>query len=279
MLATMPATAQELSLQLTNLTHGSHFTPLMVSAHTADQHIFSLGESASLSLQAMAEGGDISGLVSDLSAVNADIIENPAGGLTAPGQTLSFDMSTQDANTNLSLSAMILPSNDGFTGVDSLAIPTQPGTYTYYLNAYDAGTEANDEIVNSAGAPGETLEFTLTDNLNLFRHLSLAGMLVNTNDGFSGLNGIELRQLSAGHSSVYYSRAYDAGTEFNSELAGTIPGPADAGEGFNSERDDVTAVVTLHSGVVTADDNFANSTLSQAEKFDNPTLRIVITAL
>ena len=33
--------------------------------------------------------------------------------------------------------------------MDSIEIPTEPGTYTYYLNAYDAGTELNDEL-NSA---------------------------------------------------------------------------------------------------------------------------------
>ena len=49
---------------------------------------------------------------------------------------------------------MILPSNDGFVGLDSLKLPTEPGTYTYNLNAYDAGTEANDEIVNGGGASG-----------------------------------------------------------------------------------------------------------------------------
>jgi len=29
------------------------------------------------------------------------------------------------------------------------------GTYTFYLDAYDAGTEVNNEIVNGAGAPGQ----------------------------------------------------------------------------------------------------------------------------
>jgi len=109
--------------------------------------------------------------------------------------------------------------------------------------------------------------------------LSIAGMLVNTNDGFSGLNGVELSEIEPGHISVYYAYAYDAGTEFNSELTGTIPGPADGGEGFNAERDDVTSVVTLHGGVVTAEDDFANSTLNYADKFDNPVLRIEVTAL
>ena len=146
--------AQELSIQFTNLTHGSHFTPLLVSAHSSDQHIFEVSTAASSSLQAMAEGGDTSGLITELSALNADLIDNPAGGLTAPGQTINFNLVTQETNTRLSVVGMILPSNDGFVGLDSLTIPNEEGSYTYYLNAYDAGTEANDEIVNGAGAPG-----------------------------------------------------------------------------------------------------------------------------
>ncbi len=30
----------------------------------------------------------------------------------------------------------------------------QPGTYTFDVAAYDAGTEANDEILNGGGMPG-----------------------------------------------------------------------------------------------------------------------------
>ena len=42
-----------------------------------------------------------------------------------------------------------------FVGLDSWKIPTEDGTYTVYLNGYDAGTEVNNEIINGAGAPGE----------------------------------------------------------------------------------------------------------------------------
>jgi len=148
------ASAQDLTISITNLTHGSHFTPLLVSAHPATSHLFEVGTAASANLQAMAEGGDTSGLISDLNGVSADVSDNPAAGLMMPGQTVSFDMMTAMDNTNLSVVAMVLPTNDGFVGLDSMAIPTTAGTYTYYLNAYDAGTEVNDEIINGAGAPG-----------------------------------------------------------------------------------------------------------------------------
>ena len=146
--------AQDLSITVTNLTTGLHFTPVVTAAHSGDNNLFMLGEMASPEVQAMAEGGDVSGLVSVLSGIDANVNENPAGGLLAPAMSASFELSNDEANTHLSLAAMVLPSNDGFVGLDSWEIPTEMGTYTVYLNAYDAGTEANDEVRGS-GAPGE----------------------------------------------------------------------------------------------------------------------------
>jgi len=125
-------------------------------------------------------------------------------------------------------------------------------------------------------APGETVEFTLETTDTSLVELSIAGMLVNTNDAFSGLNAVSLKGLNPGDSEIYLTHAYDAGTELNSEAIGTIPGPADGGKGFNAARDDVTSVVTFHSGVVSASDGVSGSALSEADKFDNPVLRIVI---
>jgi len=146
--------AQELSITVTNLTQGLHFTPVITAAHASDNQLFMSGEMASTELQSMAEGGDISSLASMLTNADANINENPAMGLLAPAMSASFSLTNDSANTHLSLAAMILPSNDGFVGLDSWKIPEEAGTYTVFLNAYDAGTEANDEIRGS-GAPGE----------------------------------------------------------------------------------------------------------------------------
>ncbi|MDX2448326.1 MAG: spondin domain-containing protein, partial [Desulfobacterales bacterium] len=146
----------DLSVELTNTSHGSFFTPLLITAHDGDTHLFEVAEPASVSLQAMAEGGDISGLSAEIGGADADTIENPAGGLLAPGDTAMTDLDTDiTGNEYLSLVAMILPTNDGFVGLDSLKIPTQAGTYWYMLTAYDAGTEVNNELVAvDGGVPG-----------------------------------------------------------------------------------------------------------------------------
>lgn len=143
--ATQNAMAADVSVNVTNLSHGNHFTPLLISAHDASTHLFQAGSAASTNLRAMAECGDTSGLLTDLGGVDADTIDNPAAGLLAPGASTSTMLMT--SATHLSIVGMILPTNDAFVGMDAMMIPTTAGTYTYYINAYDAGTEANDELL------------------------------------------------------------------------------------------------------------------------------------
>jgi len=141
-------------IDIQNLTQGMHFTPLLVVAHDSDIYLFRTGEEASDPLATMAEGGDISALSTVATGAGAVVSENPAGGLLAPTMTTSVaDLDTGDLGY-LSITAMILPTNDGFVGLDSWPIPSEPGTYSIYLNAYDAGSEVNDEIVNGGGALG-----------------------------------------------------------------------------------------------------------------------------
>ncbi len=146
-----PAFAAEVDVEITNLTSGIYFTPFLVSAHDSSTHMFEHGVAASASLEIMAECGDISSLSSDLGGADDDTVENPASGLLAPGaSTTAMINTTSTGNTHLSIVAMLLPTNDGFVGLDALEIPATPGTYTYYLNGYDAGTEANTEVINTA---------------------------------------------------------------------------------------------------------------------------------
>jgi len=147
--------AQDIDVKITNNTNGIFFTPLLVSVHPSTTMLFTTGSAASANLQAMAEGGDVSGLVTDLDGANADSMTNPAGGLLAPGTSTMTTLATATDNTNLSIVAMMLPTNDGFIGLNNWKVPTTPGTYTININAYDAGTEANTEIITDIPAdPG-----------------------------------------------------------------------------------------------------------------------------
>ncbi len=126
--------------------------------------------------------------------------------------------------------------------------------------------------------PGGSAEWTIGDaGHHENRSLSLATMLVNTNDAFSGFNSLDVSNLSVGQSRQFTTVAYDAGTEINIEGAGTIPGPADGGEGYNAVRDDIADQVTMHSGVISGEDGLENSVLLDVNRFLNPVIKITIT--
>ena len=101
------AQAKDISVKITNLTNGIYFTPLLVSAHSPKVDFFDLGETASEHLQAMAEGGDLSGLIADANDYYAEVVENPAGGLLAPGaSTMAKLEDIKRRNRYLSVTAM-----------------------------------------------------------------------------------------------------------------------------------------------------------------------------
>jgi hypothetical protein len=148
------AFAASYKVEVQNLTQGIYFAPLLVATHGSEVSLFQAGIPASANLQKLAEGADNSGFITQLNAAGAMPIQNPAGGLLAPGAKVMVDLGMPDEqHRQLSIIGMIVPSNDGFVALHKLALPTVPGTYTYMVNAYDAGTEANDEI-RGGGAPG-----------------------------------------------------------------------------------------------------------------------------
>ena len=152
-LCSQQSIAANVTVEIQNLTHGLYFTPIAGVIHSADASLFEVGETASSELQMLAEGGSLDGITTIASALGADMIINPADGLLTPSSSTSATIVTTQGNTMLSIVAMILPSNDGFIGLDNWEIPTEPGSYNIFINAYDAGTEANDELRGS-GAPG-----------------------------------------------------------------------------------------------------------------------------
>ncbi|HBS26072.1 MAG TPA: hypothetical protein DD827_02905 [Gammaproteobacteria bacterium] len=128
--------------------------------------------------------------------------------------------------------------------------------------------------------PGGNQTFEISSDEDATKtYLTVAGMLVNTNDAFSGVTGVSLDGLETGQMRTYNTHAYDAGTEKNDEIGSNLPGPAGGGEGFNATRDDNNPVVTLHGGIVSKDDGYAESALSEAHRFDNAVMRIEVKRL
>jgi hypothetical protein len=72
-------------------------------------------------------------------------------------------------------------------------------------------------------APGKTVSLRIEANPWRDR-LSLAAMLIPTNDAFVALSGVSL-PMPGGGPAQYTAVAYDSGTEVNDELCSSIPGP------------------------------------------------------
>ncbi|MEW8027203.1 MAG: spondin domain-containing protein [Candidatus Thiodiazotropha sp.] len=141
---------------------------------------------------------------------------------------------------------------------------------------------ADNSVVTMSGggviAPGQSESLIIEADETSDLALSFATMLVNTNDAFTGLNAIDVSGMAAGSSRQLLIRAYDAGTEANSEQASTVPGPAAGGEGYNPTRDDRDSVGG-HPGVVTHDDGLSGSALNESHRFDNPVAQVTITRM
>ncbi|MDH3639963.1 MAG: spondin domain-containing protein [Gammaproteobacteria bacterium] len=157
--ATTPVYADRIKVEITNITHGSWFTPLLVVAHRAGSDLFEVGQAASEPLEKVAEGGDIADLktlAESLGGQTAVANDAPLG----PGQTAVVNFRPRDTRL-LSIVSMILPSNDAFVGLDSFRLRGLGRRTVLYLNSYDAGTEINDELLipgagfNIPGAPGD----------------------------------------------------------------------------------------------------------------------------
>ncbi len=161
----------------------------------------------------------------------------------------------------------------GASANTALEILAESGDNSSFLTDASADPAVSDTTsgtgVIASGAQG-TVSLTGSETL-----LTIASMLVNTNDAITVLNGIELGKMLKDETMTLYARAYDTGTEGNSEAASDIPGPAAGGEGFNAARKD-RDFISVHPGIVSMDDGLASSVLSEGHRFDNVVAKIMI---
>ena len=140
-----------------------------------------------------------------------------------------------------------------------------------------------EQWFNEPFAPYAAISSATLSNITVsedFPLVSLAAMIAPSPDWMIAVNSLNLWDTDMEKWKESFTVdlfPYDAGTEANTEAAGTIPGPADGGEGFNEARDDVN-FVARHPGVVTNEDGLSSSVLSPEHKFDNPLAKVVITS-
>jgi hypothetical protein len=104
-----------------------------------------------------------------------------------------------------------------------LATLAEEGNTAPLAAALSALSEVHD-VASSAGLllPGQSVTISVQTR-GAFDHLSLASMLIPTNDAFFALNGVQGPRERAVRS--FFAPAYDAGSERNDELCASIPGP------------------------------------------------------
>ncbi|HUV21879.1 MAG TPA: spondin domain-containing protein [Gammaproteobacteria bacterium] len=138
---------------ITNLTHSITFTPILVASHRRPLSVFDLGAAASDDLRAIAEAGNIAPMAARLSDDSQVIDVQDSGGLLKPGESVTVVVSGARGARFISAASMMLPTNDGFIGLDSAEVAKR-GSVTLYSPGYDAGSEVNDELC--ANIPGPT---------------------------------------------------------------------------------------------------------------------------
>jgi len=148
------AATRTYDVTITNLTTGQPFSPGVLATHTKQAAFFHVGDPASEGLRLIAENGDETTAVAELTGragvfqvVDVNAPTGRVGGSLPTSRTFRIEAA---ANANrISLAVMLICTNDGFTGLDGVALPGGFKPLTYYTAGYDAGTEANDELSTS----------------------------------------------------------------------------------------------------------------------------------
>jgi hypothetical protein len=113
-------------------------------------HVFVVGEAASFELKEIAENGNLTPMVEALSNNRhvSDVVVAVAGDPPPllPGGSVTFMITADPGAKFLSFASMLICTNDGFTGIDSVLLPIRVGgSVTVETAGYDAGTEINTE--------------------------------------------------------------------------------------------------------------------------------------
>ena len=159
--------ADTFEVTFTDLTSGQPLTPAVVATHRGKNELFRVGRAASFGLKEIAENGNNAPMLSRLASDDdvSDVVEAPGGPLVpagSPGDAVFGQSTTFSIEANgarfLSLASMLICTNDGFTGVNALKLPSKVGdSVTVDTAGYDAGTELNTEDFADIVPPCQSL--------------------------------------------------------------------------------------------------------------------------
>ncbi|MEM7333651.1 MAG: spondin domain-containing protein [Chloroflexota bacterium] len=140
---------------VTNLTDGQPLTPPLLATHSRQIGMFDVGQAANVGIQEIAENGNLGPMIDALSGSSqvhqylvgdAPLVPASDPGGTGFPSTATYYIDAAPGQNGLSWASMLICTNDGFTGLDTVRLPKRLGAeVTYYTYGYDAGTEINTE--------------------------------------------------------------------------------------------------------------------------------------
>lgn len=128
------------------------FSPPVLASHDGRLNLFSLRGMASDEISAIARDGDTAPMVGALAGVRrvADVVTGD--GPILPGASATYLLEGDDAAQRFSLAFMLVNTNDGFGDVPGYRLPMW-GSASWDLDAWDAGTELNSELMSDIPGP------------------------------------------------------------------------------------------------------------------------------
>jgi hypothetical protein len=168
-------------------------------------------------------------------------------------------------------------------GVKEIA---ENGNTTPLADELAANKKVHQVLTVSAGTPppllpGQSLTFQITADRPA-KFLSFVSMLICTNDGFTGVDGLRLPKW-VGESVIEYTDGYDAGTEINTEDFADIVPPcpvltgvpsSDPGTGVSNPALAQNGVIEHHPGI-----QGGNDLLPAVHGWADPVARITVTRI
>ena len=151
------ASAREFEVEIRNLTEGQPLTPPVAATRRGKNAIFKKGRQASVGVREIAENGNLAPLLAYLeadpfdriarfAALDAPLVPGGTPGAAMFADRATFTIRAPRRSTRFSWISMLICTNDGFTGANSLKLPRKVGdTKTKRSVAYDARTELNTE--------------------------------------------------------------------------------------------------------------------------------------
>jgi len=154
---------------ITNATLGQPVAPSVIATHTNAFQLFELGPTPPpgdsdyalyFGLATAAETGSPVPLVDEVAASDGvweavALLTDRTPPILLPGESNSTTISASRKTTYLSAAAMLGATNDAFYAVRGVPLPKAVGDSIHvYANAYDAGSELNEESADTIGALG-----------------------------------------------------------------------------------------------------------------------------